>query len=432
MNARFVRFFLLAVALAFTLGISAHPAKDKDDKDRDRDRENSECRNDEQVEHAEKTPVQLVGVVPIPGPNPLGSSDLLFADSVTEKVFVADRSNAGLDVLDAENNVFVGRIPGFAGNASTNTNGNGPNGVLTTNNKEVWAGDGNSALVVADIDPTHTSPLTYFTIIHSISTANSECDNGTVHECQRADELGWDPADHLILVNNDQPLSAATPHVSVTPYGTWVSTTTFKVVGQVLFPGAGGAEQPVWDPAVKRFFVTLPGTASPFHQATIAVIKPGASSVEKYLNLGDITGIANCTSANGLALGVNQHLLASACGSPVVLSALTGKLIHIVTQVGGGDEVWANPGDERFYVTSTDLLSKATPQPSALGVIDEESGTWLQNVDAVGVRNLAAFAETNHIFTAVRSSTTPTVCAQSSATGCVAVFDHEGSDPDDR
>jgi hypothetical protein len=125
MNARFVRFFLLAVALAFTLGISAHPAKDKDDKDRDRDRENSECRNDEQVEHAEKTPVQLVGVVPIPGPNPLGSSDLLFADSVTEKVFVADRSNAGLDVLDAENNVFVGRIPGFAGNASTNTNGNG-------------------------------------------------------------------------------------------------------------------------------------------------------------------------------------------------------------------------------------------------------------------------------------------------------------------
>lgn len=424
---------LLLLAFAVALSMSARPAKDHDDHGNDRDRDRGrgdDCRNDEQVEHARRTPVQLLGVVPIPGPSPLSSSDLVWADSVTEKVFVADRSNAGLDVLDAENNVFVGRVPGFAGNASTNTNGNGPNGVLTTNNKEVWAGDGNSNLQVADINPEHTSPLTYLTIIHTISTANTECDNGTVHECNRADELGVDPADHLVLIINDQPLSVATPHVSATPYGTWVSTDTFKVVGQVMFPGAGGGEQPVWDPAVKRFFVTLPGTASPFHQAAIAVIKPGASSVEKYYELGDITKIANCTSANGLALGSDQHLLASACGAPVVLSALTGNLINIVTQVGGGDEVWANPGDERFYVTSTDLLSKATPQPSALGVIDEESGKWLQNVDAVGVRNLAAFAETNHIFTAVRAASTPTVCGQASATGCVTVFAHEGSDPE--
>lgn len=432
MKTRFVSLSLFVFAFAVSLSMSARPAKDHDGgNDRDHGR-GDDCRNDEQVEHARKTPVQLLGVVPIPGPSPLTSSDLLWADSVTEKVFVADRSNAGLDVLDAENNVFVGRIPGFAGNASTNTNGNGPNGVLTTSNKQVWAGDGNSKLQVADINPEHTSPLTYLTIIHSISTANSECDNGTVHECNRADELGWDPADHLILVNNDQPLSVASPHVAVTPYGTWVSTTSFTVVGQVMYPGAGGAEQPVWDPAIKRFLVTLPGTASPFHQATIAVIKPGASTVEKYYELGDITKIANCTSANGLALGSHQHLLASACGAPVVLSALTGSLINVVTQVGGGDEVWANPGDERFYVTSTDLLSTATPKPSALGVIDEESGKWLQNVDAVGIRNVAAFAETNHIFTAVRAASTPTVCGPASATGCVAVFAHEGSDPDDK
>lgn len=184
-----------------------------------------------------------------------------------------------------------------------------------------------------------------------------------------------------------------------------------------------------------------PRTASPFKQSTIAIIKPGSSSVEKYYELGDITEIANCSGANGLALGSEQHLFVSACGSNFVMSALTGKLINIITQVAGGDEVWANPGDERFYATAADLLDKA-PQPNALGVVDEESGKWLQNVDAAGVRNVSALAETNHIFTAVRTNANPkavppvpdtTVCAQfgDSGTGCIAVFGHVGSDPDD-
>ena len=204
-----------------------------------------------------------------------------------------------------------------------------------------------------------------------------------------------------------------------------------------MYPGAGGAEQPVWDPQLKRFLVTLPGVAAsgttPFQQARIAIIKPGASSVESYYNLGDITGITNCTSANGLALGSHQHILASACGSPVVLDALNGHLINVVTEVGGGDEVWANPGDERFYVASTDKNSTLTPQPAALGVIDEESGKWLQNVDAPGAAEPTAFAETNHIFTAVRTATPDTtVCALfgDKGTGCIAIYVHAGSDPD--
>jgi hypothetical protein len=237
MKTRLTGSLLFVLAFALTLSMSARPDRD-DDHGRDRDRDKEEdCRNNEQLEHASKTPVKLLGVIPIPGPNPLASSDLVFADSVTENVYVTDRSNAGVDVADAENGVYLGRIPGFAGAAGAN--GNGPNGVLATKNKQLWVGDGNSLLQVADIDSTHTSPLTYLTIIHSISTVNAECDDGTNHECRRADELGWDPADHLILVNNDQPLAAKAPHAAVTPYGTWVSTDTFKVVGQVLYPGAG-------------------------------------------------------------------------------------------------------------------------------------------------------------------------------------------------
>jgi hypothetical protein len=461
MKPRFTSFLLFVLALAVTLSISARPAKDndhqrddrrddgrddrRDDQGRDRDRDKEGCGSDEQLEHARNTPLHVVGVIPIPGPNPLQSSDLTFADPITERVYFADRSNFAVDVFDAENDVFVGRVSGFAGpNSAKPPNGQGPNGVLATKNKLLWVGDGNSILRVVDIDSTHTSPLTYLTITHSISTANPECDSTTVHTCGRADELGWDPADHLILINNDAPILLNS--TAGTPYGTWVSTDTFAVVGQVLYPLAGGAEQPVWDANLGRFFVTLPGSST--EPARFAVIKPGASSPEKFYDVSSLVnaalGSAVCTtaanSANGLTLGVNQHLLASACGVPVVLSALDGHAINVISQVAGGDEVWANPGDERFYVAGADKTA-AAPQPTALGVIDQKTGQWLQNIDAPGATEPTAFAETNHIFTGARTnatgtplnpSTDTTVCAQfgDKGTGCLVLYEHNGSDGD--
>ena len=85
---------------------------------------------------------------------------------------------------------------------------------------------------------------------------------------------------------------------------------------------------------------------------------------------------------------------------------VTGKLINVVTQVALGDEVWANNGDGRFHVGSTDETSTATPKPTTLGVIDQQTGQWLQNVPALGTQNPTAFAETNTVFAAVRSSRT--------------------------
>lgn len=455
MKPKLISLFLFVLAFALTLSISARPAKHDDDgrndqrrddheRERDRDHDKDVCRDDGHLDHARNTPLHVVGVIPIPGPNPVQSSDLTFADPITERVYFADRSNFSVDVFDAENDVFVGRVPGFVGpNSLKPPNGQGPNGVLATKNKLLWVGDGNSTLQVVDIDSTHTSPLTYLTITHSISTANAECDDSkTVHKCGRADELGSDPGDHLILINNDAPTLLAGG--AGTPYGTWVSTTSFTVQGQVLYSLAGGAEQPVWDADLKRFLVSLPGTST--EHARVAVIKPGASSPEKFYDASALVntalGAAVCTaasnSANGLALGVHQHLIMSACGVPVVLSALDGHGINVITQVAGGDEVWANSGDERFYVAGADK-SAAAPQPTALGVIDQETGQWLQNVDAPGATEPTAFGETNHIFTGARTnatgtplnpSTDSTVCAQfgDKGTGCLVLYEHNGND----
>src|SRR3989475_2065518 len=47
--------------------------------------------------------------------------DISWVDEPTERYFIADRSNAGVDIIDAETNTWVHRIGGFAGQKITPT-----------------------------------------------------------------------------------------------------------------------------------------------------------------------------------------------------------------------------------------------------------------------------------------------------------------------
>ena len=176
MGCTFARGFALAAAVTVTAG----PAQDAVAQQREA-----------------TTPIHLIGVIPLPG-NPLVTSDIIWVDPGTRRLYVTDRSNFGIDIIDADTNLFVGRVAGFAGpemsrgdpNANAAyppPNGEGPSGILVTPDKKVWAGDGNSVVRVADVDP--SSP-NYLKIIQSISTAIPECGA----HCDRADEIAYDPA----------------------------------------------------------------------------------------------------------------------------------------------------------------------------------------------------------------------------------------------
>jgi hypothetical protein len=417
MKARVTVSLLFSVALVLTVSVSSNPGLDAQSR-----------------EPNPKTPIRLIGVIAIPG-NPLVTSDIIWVDQATKRLYVADRSNFGIDIIDAENNLFMGRVTGFAGPdtsrgdpfANTTTplpNGEGPSGVLVTPNKKVWAGEGDSSVKVADVDP--ASP-TYLKIIQSISTAIPECGS----HCDRADEIGYDPVDHIILVANNQPLTATptTPPTRGNPYATFINADTYQVLGHVSFQGATGLEQPLWVPEQRRFLISVPGyrdtSVNNGGFGELAVIDPKSMKVEKSLKLG------NC-HPSAEALGPSQHVLVT-CGGPVVLNAADGKIVSTITQVGGGDENWYNPGDGRFYFTGND---KSTPPVMSLGVVDAQTGAWLQNVPDPGGRQAAALAENNHIFTLVRvtaaivkdPSTDKTTCARFGfkGTGCVAVFGHAG------
>ena len=89
-------------------------------------------------------PVKLLTTVPIPGTlSPLKAFDISWIDPESQLYYLADRSNASVDVVDARTNQFVKQITaGFKGLVfKTNPNGpgqvadndrSGPNGVVVS------------------------------------------------------------------------------------------------------------------------------------------------------------------------------------------------------------------------------------------------------------------------------------------------------------
>src|SRR5438132_2212518 len=336
-------------------------------------------------------PVNLIGAIPVPGG--FASSDILWVDQPSGRLFLTDRTNRAIDIFDAVNDLFVTRVTGFVGPAGAPgvTNGPGPNGVLVTPDNIMFVGDCNSLLQAVDLN------LSPPQITHTISVGGPT--DG------RADELGYDPVERVVLVANN---------ASVPPHLTFVSADTYRVLGQIKLSDATGLEQPWWDTQLHRFLVTVPATP-PY----VAVIDPRSMRVRKKYT------IPGCTSGmNGIILGPFQRMLVSAGRTPYLLNAIDGHVINMIKEVGGGDEVWYNARDNQYYVTSTDSTGQ-----TVLGVIDGETSKWIQNVPAPGARNPSAFVGNNHIFAAVAAPAAPrsaSVCLQFGLpdNGCIAVFGH--------
>ena len=70
---------------------------------------------------------QRIDAISIPGA-PLKSFDISWVDEPSQTYFLADRSNAGVDIINAESDAFVGRIGGFVGFTGSNAH-SGPDGI---------------------------------------------------------------------------------------------------------------------------------------------------------------------------------------------------------------------------------------------------------------------------------------------------------------
>jgi hypothetical protein len=355
--------------------------------------------------------VRLLTTVPVPGN--LVVFDISFINPDTQLYYLADRSNNAIDVVDARRNAFVkqinkGGFVGFTGNNDTS----GPNGVVVSGHW-LFVTDGKSRVWSFDL---------------RTDAAVSMVSTGGVN---RADEEAYDPTDGILMtINNaDDPPFATLIHVN--------KATGQLSVGQrvTLDFASNGAEQPVWDPATHKFYLSIPQVGPDVSNGAVARIST-SGVLEK------LFPVRFCQPA-GLTLGPNQDLLLGCsmvfdtAGQPwsaadpntaapiqVIMDALTGAIDSNVFGVTGSDEVWFNPGDGRYYTAS-----RSQPGGPVLGVIDAREQELIQVVPTFNTpssapaprgtaHSVAVNPHNNHAFVPLPANNVFPNCT----TGCIAVY----------
>ena len=359
--------------------------------------------------------VKLLTTIPIPG-DPMIIFDISWVDPHTQLYYLADRTNATVDVIDAKRNQFVKQIQGgFKGFTGSNAT-SGPDGVVVNGNW-LFVTDAPSRVVSIDLRTDQ--------VVGEISTgggADPQTNLGF-----RADELAYDPEDGILLVVNN----ADTP-----PFATLIKAQNghLTILKKILLSTAtNGAEQPVWDRATRKFYLSIPevnGNGGTGPDGAIARINPHTGVVEQMFP------VKFCQPA-GLALGPKQDLLVgcsvvfdtageawsaadknSASPISIIMDARTGSIDKTVKGVSGNDEVWFNPGDRRYY-----LAARSDPVGPVLGVIDAESQTLIQLVPTFNkapgtAHSVAVNPHNNHAFVPLPANNAFPNCLN----GCVAVF----------
>ena len=269
------------------------------------------------------------------------SFDISYADPVTGNIFIADRSNASVDIFSGSSLTFLGRAIGFTGQQAT-TSISGADGVLTVTVGGIttlYAGDGNSTLKVFNAtNPAAPSLLT------SISTG------GTT----RVDEMAYSPLTHQVLAANNAETPAYGNLFSTTNGGPPVALTTSHITVPAVQGGiaSGGMEQPAWDPITQTFFVSIPQLAGTNNPGGVSEIST-AGVVLRTIDFGTM-GITSC-APTGLAVGASGDLMVG-CGDVGAAAILlnpagAGSIVKTFAGLGGTDELWYDPALGDFFVT---------------------------------------------------------------------------------
>jgi len=402
------------------------------------------------------------------------SFDISWVDATRGLYFLGDRSNFGIDIIDLNANPpkFVGRAGGFVGilpagakTVAANNNISGPDGV-TSHGRWLYAGDGNSTLKVFDtIDPANPK------LVATISTG------GTT----RVDEMSLTTDGTMILVANnaeDPPFSTlmhANGDSAVNTMSAASIITQIKADPTIIPAGNGlSMEQPTWDASEARYYNSIPQIANnpagcdfagaggkPICQGGLAVIDPttlaaGHATLGAYsaaTNAG-IISLADC-GPNGATVGPNNSV-GLACTPQNVATNTTTQVFNTKTlnfvEVGhitGGDEIWYNSGDRKYYVGASRACGKASGCPTGgavLGVINADTNMYIEGIAASSnSHSVAADSKHNYVLVPEVGSTvdvgaggetetatlTTTTDVCGGTKGCVVVYRHRAHGDND-
>jgi hypothetical protein len=127
--------------------------------------------------------------------------------------------------------------------------------------------------------------------------------------------------------------------------------------------------------------------------------------------------LVGCGDHDGEAFPPNEYIITKTAGGTINCTGApsNGTNCLEITNVGGVDETWYNPGDNRYYLAARDM-----PNGPVMGVIDAKTNLWLENVTTnTNSHSIAVDPTTNHAFVPLQSGG---ICTTQSGNGCMGVY----------
>ena len=130
--------------------------------------------------------------------------------------------------------------------------------------------------------------------------------------------------------------------------------------------------------------------------------------------------LVGCADHDGESFPANEYIINLAGGfSPTSgfnVNCASAPLVNCIqiNQVGGVDETWYNPGDNKYYLAARDFLPSAV-----MGVIDANTNQWLANMPTgSNAHSISVDPSTNHVFLPFQAGT---ICTTLTSEGCIGV-----------
>jgi len=407
-----------------------------------------------------------VTAIHIPG-NALRSFDISFVSPKRSEYYLADRSNAGIDVIDTGTLTWKRTIGGFVGiklnkAGAVDNNHSGPDGV-TAHGRWLYAGDGDSTLKVIDLDAPPALALKQTISTGGTTRVDEMAVNGDGTLLLAANNAEDPPFATLFAANGDDSTSHVTKITKIT-------------VDPAIMPAGAGLslEQPSWDPKTRRFYTSIPVIAENppgcnYGQLAGPITCDGGLLVTDPTSLAapdavqgafdeqTNTGVVPLTGCgpNGSTVGPQDNILlgCTPANNPsnvitLVINAKSKEQTN-VADIVGSDEVWFNKGDQRYYTASNrnckvagSPCPTASQQKAVLGVIDAHKNVLIETVpQSSGSHSVATDFTRNLIFVpqvapvavvgAGGDTTTVGAGICDSNSGCIAVYSHQVNDDDE-
>ena len=275
--------------------------------------------------------LQLVQTIPVPNWTVgKASTDLFGFNPVTRIMYLADRTNHAITVIDTHTNSVVGQIP-----LAATTVVNQP--LIAIDLQQLVVSDGVNSVLVWDLrTPLGTAPTIY-----------------TVPNVP--DGMDYDTINQTVYVVND-----------TAPYNlTGISLTKNTIVSQTPIPFS--ADLIKFNPRDGKIYIAMEDADNNNASAGIAVFDPATNtmSAPAMYKVGSICpghGIDIDPVSNVAVMGCFQGTSNGNLGVDLV----TGKFIQF-TDVGGTDSIVFNPNLRRFYSGSGLNTATTSGCPATLG-----------------------------------------------------------------